>query len=300
MMTRTLTLILLVAIGAVVFSCSDPRSAPATAPEASHTETVTLWVDAPSNGEVISANFEVKQPLAEIDRPGVDAPARLTVAAYIQPDADIAWYERIVNDSIPAWNEHFIRYLIAIEGQQGIIDSVAAVRALCDTVPEECPDDTSGLIPAEQAALELRAVYQDSVSAGQADTTRLGANRDSLGVVLDDRYTLALWMDSDTTTAYPEGLMDSLGNIGGQEFYLAATNSATGLKGRSFALDLAQFEAADLRNPGRPIEINWTTCFIGSTRPCMSVGTHTLHARATGATTKITAAIILVYAEELQ
>lgn len=299
-MTKYTFLTSVLAFGALIMSCSDPRTAPATAPEPAHTETITLWQDAVSNGQTISASFEVRAPLAEIDQPGVDEPARLTIAAFIQPDSDVSWYERIVNDSIPAWNDHFIRYLVAIEVQQGIIDSVAAVRALCDTVPDECPDDTSGLIPAEQTALGIRATYQDSVATGQADTTRLGLNRDSLGVVLDNRYTLALWMDSDTTTAYPEGFVDAQGNLGGQEIYLAATNGVTGMKGRGFQLDLAQFEAADLRNPGRPIEINWTTCFIGSTRPCMSVGTHTLHARATGAVSKITAAIVLVYAEELQ
>ena len=301
MMTKqTYTFLALLAIGLIILSCSDPRTAPATAPEPAHTETISLWQSAVSNGQVIDASFNVKAELADIQQPGVDTPARLTIAAYIQPDNDINWYERIVNDSIPAWDDQFIRYLIAIEGYQGIIDSVAGVRALCDTVPENCPDDTSGLIPAEQAALASRAIYDDSVATGQADTTRLGATRDSLGVVVDNRFTLALWMDGDTTTAYPEGLIDSVGRIGGQQLYLAATNGTTGMKGRGFQLDMAQFEAADLRNPGRPIEVNWTTCFIGSTRPCLSVGTHTLHARATGAVTQITAAIVLVYAEELQ
>ncbi len=301
MMTKYIyTFLALLAVGVIILSCSDPRTAPTTTPEPAHTESITLWQDAVSNGQIIDASFNVRQQLAEIDQPGVDTPARLTIAAYIQPDNDIHWYESIVNDSIPAWTDPFIRYLVAIEGQQGIVDSVAGVRALCDTVPESCPDDTSGLIPAESAALGIISLYQDSLATGQADTTRLGQARDSLGVVLDNRYTLAMWMDSDTTTAYPDGLIDSEGRIGGQQFYLAATNSVTSMKGRSFHIDMAQFDAADLRNPGRPLEINWTTCFIGSTRPCLSVGSHTLHARATGAVTKITAAIVLVYAEELQ
>ncbi|MBL0060552.1 MAG: hypothetical protein IPP40_03450 [bacterium] len=205
-----------------------------------------------------------------------------------------------MNDSIPAWNDPFIRYLVAIEGQQGIVDSVVGVRALCDTVPENCPDDTSGLIPAETAALGIISLYQDSLRNRPSRYNSFRHYARLIRVVLDNRYTLALWMDSDTTTAFPDGLIDAEGRIGGQQFYLAATNGATSMKGRSFHIDLAQFEAADLHNPGRPIEINWTTCFIGSTRPCLSVGTHTLHARATGAVTKITAAIVLVYAEELR
>lgn len=284
-------------IGAV--SCSDPRTAPVTAPSPTHTESITLWENAVSNGNVISANFEVRTELAEIGRPGVDAPARLTIAAYFEPDSDIDWYESIVADSLPAWDDSFIRYLVSIETQQGIIDSVNGVRALCDTVPDQCPADTSGLIPAENAALAIQEVYQDSVDAAVADTIRLGQVRDSLGSVVDDRYTLSMWMDNDTTTAYPEALIDEQGRLSGQEFYLALTNSGSGLKGRSFQLDMAQFDAADLRNPGRPIEFNWTTCFIGSTRPCMSIGQHTLHARATGAVSRITAAVVFVYAEEL-
>jgi len=297
-MTKSLLLVLL-ALGALAFvACDDPRTPPAASPEPAHTETTTLWQRAVSNNQTISAEFTVQQPLAEIDQPGVDTPARLTIAAYIEPDADVAWYEAIVRDSIPAWQDDFIRYLVSIERFQGIIDSVAGVRALCDTVPESCPDDTSGLIPAEQAAQEQLAPYTDSLAVGMADTTRLGVNRDSLGVVLDNRFTLAMWLDSDTTTAYPEALIDAEGRLGGQQFYLAATDEETNSKGRSFSLDMAQFEAADLRHPGRPIEFNWTTCFIGSSRPCLSVGTHTLHARASGVS-QITAAVVLVYAEEL-
>ncbi len=293
--------IYLLAFGIVSFgvmSCSDPRTAPVLAPDPAHTESITLWENAVSNGQPVSASFEVRAPLAAIGIPGVDTPARMTIAAFIEPDSDILWYESVVDDSLPAWDQTFIRLLVAIEVQNGVLDSVNGIRALCDTIPEDCPADTSGLIAAEQTALQLRATYQDSVEAAVIDTTRLGAVRDSLGRVVDDRFTLSLWMDADTTTAYPEALLDSMGRLFGQQIYLAMTDSATGLKGRSFSLDMARFEGADLRKPDRPIEFNWATCFIGSTRPCLSEGTHTLHARATGAVSKITAAVVLVYAEE--
>ncbi len=296
-MTKKLSILLLAAGAVLLFSCADPRTPAALAPELSHTETIVLWEQAVSNNATISADFTVRAPLADINQPGLDEPARLTVAAYIVPDADVYWYESIVGDSIPAWTNAFIRYLVAIERYQGVLDSVAGVRALCDTVPASCPPDTSGLIPAEQSAGLALAPYQDSLAVGVADTTRLGATRDSLGIVLDNRFVLALWMDGDTTTVYPDALLDGAGRLSGQGFYLAATNSETNMKGRGFELDMAQFEAADLRNPGRPIEFNWTTCFIGSTRPCLSEGTHTLHARATGVS-RITAAVVLVYAEE--
>lgn len=297
-MTKYLYLFLFLTIAFAVTSCSDPRTAPVLAPDPAHTESHTLWVNAESNGQTISASFNVSAPLAAIGRPGVDTPARLTIAAFIEPDDDVLWYEKIVNDSLPAWDQTFIRLLVAIEVQNGVIDSVNGIRALCDTLPEECPADTSGLIAAEQNAMNIRSTYQDSVDAAVIDTTALGARRDSLGRVVDDRFTLAIWMDADTTTAYPEALSDEEGRLYGQEIYLSLTNSATGLKGRSFYLDMAQFEGADLRNPDRPIEFNWATCFVGSSRPCLSEGTHTIHARATGAVSKITAAVVLVYAEE--
>ncbi|MCL4306068.1 hypothetical protein KJZ99_09150 [bacterium] len=289
--------LLILAVSSIT-ACDDPRTPPVTAPNPAHTETILLWQNTASNGEIISAEFEVAAPLASINLPGVDRPARLTIAAYVLPDDDVEWYESIVSDSFPAYSTEIVRYLVGIETQQGVIDSVAGIRALCDSLPEECPSDTSGLLSAESQARSIQETFQDSLDIAIADTTELGDRRDSLGLVLDDRFTLALWMDGDTTTAYPDGLLLPDGRLSGQGIYLAETNSQSGFKGRGFQLDLAQFEAADLNNPGRPIEINWTTCFPGSQRPCLSVGQHTLSARATGAVTNITAAIVLVYAED--
>ncbi len=298
-MTKHLyTLLWAVTLIALVMSCSDPRTAPAVAPDAAHTESITLWENAPSNGQILEANFEVRDALIPMNELGSDVPARLGIAVYIQPDSDIDWYEKIVRDSIPGWTEEFVRYLVAIEVQDGILDTINGIRALCDSLPELCPDDTSQLMSREQAALELRATYQDSVDAAVTDTTRLGDNRDSLASVVDNRYTLALWMDDDTTTAYPNALADSSGRLYGQSFYLSPTNEETGMKGRGFQLDLDLFDGANFDRPGRPLEFNWTKCDPGSADPCMSVGPHTLRARATGAVTRITAALVLVYAEE--
>ncbi|MCB9357951.1 MAG: hypothetical protein H6508_07110 [Calditrichaeota bacterium] len=281
-----------------VLSCDDPRTPPLTGSEPSNTETVVLWESAASDGSILSAQFEVKRPLSPINFPGVDQPARLNIAAYFRPDADVMLYEQIVNETLPSYDDQIIGYLVGIESAQGILDSVAAVRALCDTLPSECPDDTSGLIPAENAAQPVLAAYQDSLDAAIADTTALGVERDSLGRVLDDRFTLSLWFDDDSTSAYPEALLQEDGRLGGQGLYLAETHAQTGLKGRGFQMDLARFSAADLNLPMRPLEFNWTTCFPGSERPCMSVGTHTLRARVTGAESYITAAVVFVYAEE--
>ncbi|MCC6477220.1 hypothetical protein IT157_09215 [bacterium] len=303
--TRRRVHALMVILAAILAgACADPRTNPTTAPDPGYTETIVLWDSVLSNGEVLTAQFNVDQQLATIQTPGVDAPARLTLAAFIHYDGDLYWYEGIVEDSIPAWTPKFISYLIAIEQHQGVIDAIAAGRALCDTLPEQCPDDTSSWIADEAEALEQRALYQDSVAAGQADTTRLGVARDSLGVVLDDRYTVAIWLDDDTTTVYPEAVFATDGRLDGQELYLAETRIDTAAtpddttKGRGFTLDLAQFSAAQWGNPGRPIEINWVSEFPGTDSPWLSPGQHTLRARVTGNRTSLTGVLVLVYAEE--
>jgi hypothetical protein len=90
--------------------------------------------------------------------------------------------------------------------------------------------------------------------------------------------------------------------LAGQEFYLSQTDSISGYKGTRLQIDLNSFEAADPNFIGGTREINWTTCFPGSTRPCLSPGQHTLRARLTGSDvnpdTRITATLVLVYAEE--
>jgi hypothetical protein len=303
---KSLFLIAVLAIGFAVFSgCSDPRSEPPTAPDAAFTETITLWQDTPSNGETITANFRVDRPLAPILHPGTDAPARLTVTAFIEPDADILWRERIISDSIPFWSDPntglLIYYQIQRSVPESVLDSVAGIRACCDTVPQGtgcCPSDTSGLSAAHAAAQAEFDRWQDSIDIGVADTTRLGMARDSLGIVLDDRFTLALWLDGDTLTVYPEAVYRGDGmTLTGQEIYLATTGQ-NGFKGRTFRINTAQFAAADANNPTRPIEINWAVCSPAGTRACLSAGEHTLRARVTGAATRITATLVLVYGEE--
>lgn len=298
-MTKSLVNFLRLAGAAILaISCADPRTPPPAAPVESNTETITLWHDSPSNGSVITAAFNVDRDIANYVTPdGFVQPARLSIAAYIRPDSDIAWFEAIQNDTFPAWEDILIRYAIGFEEQKGVLDSVDAVRALCDTVPENCPDDTSGLIPAEHVADSIQAIYQDSIDVAVADTTALGQRRDSLGLVLDDRFTLAIWLDNDTTTAIPLAKRLTDGRIGGQGIYLAETNFTSGLKGRGFDLNLADFYVADLNKIDRERQINWADCYREGL-PCLTPGAHTLHARVTGAESYVTAAIILVYAEE--
>jgi hypothetical protein len=95
---------------------------------------------------------------------------------------------------------------------------------------------------------------------------------------------------------YPEAVfLDSTFALEGQRIYLAATVEATQTKGRGFNIPLDRFQAADPANLRLPLTLNWTTCFAGSSNPCMSVGQHTVKARLTGNGSKITGSLVVVY-----
>lgn len=278
--------------------CADPRSEPSAPPDPGYTETIVLWEAAVSDNHWVSATFEVSTALAAIVRPGEDTPARLTVAAYIEPDNQILRYDSIVVLLLPAYSDSIIDYLVVLNDLEVIHDEL--VR--CLTYPYPC-EDTTGFADSLVYVDSLITANTAELDSAVTDTTELGVERDSLGLVLDDRYTLALRMDDDTTAVYPEAvfLNDEL-VLGGQAIYLAAkgdSNSALpGWNGRGFQLALDRLSAADPYNYGEMLEVNWTTCFPGSDRPCLSVGTHRLYARVTGANTRVTGTLVLVYAEE--
>lgn len=292
----SLTLLFMLMIG----SCADERTEPPTAPDPGYTQTIVLAQDAVSSGQEVTLTFTVDSELAPVTLPGVDQPARLFLTAFIRPDNDILWREAIIDDSIPAWEDPVLIYQIAIEESETIVDNLNALIDSCEADPECPPDSLTGLQAAladEEATL---AAWQDSLAAANADTTRLGLVRDSLSVVVDDRFRLALKFDDDPLLAYPAAVFTNEDyELSGQEIYLAATGNNE-LKGKTFTLDLAQFDAADMNNIGRPIELNWTTCFSGVDRPCLAPGNHSFTVSLTGSETYISAVLVLVYAEEVQ
>ena len=277
--------------------CADPRTEPLRSPDPGYSETLTLWQDASSNGQMISTTFSVARELAPIVNPIEDTPARLTLWAYIAPDGDIVWMEAIINDSIPPRRDQIIEYLIQVDQLVRHLDSLIYFDSLCTANPDTCDSTT---YDDEIAATEADTAALNALVAGVvADTTALGARRDSLAAVVDNRFALTLWLDNDTTAAYPEAVfVNSELMLGGQEIYLADTDTTSGYKARRFQVDLNSFESADANHLGLTLEVNWTTCFPGSTRPCLSPGDHTLHARLTGADTRITATLVLVYGDE--
>jgi hypothetical protein len=290
---------------AFVGGCADPRSEPLAPASHAYTQTIVLWDSAVSSGTKLSAPFTVGQPLAPIRQLGVDHPARLTLAAYIVPDADIRRFEIITVDSLPLLTKSVNdTFQVNVFNLTFTLDSALFIDSSCTANPN-CGFDTTGLdslIDTTRAQLNywtakwLRAV---------ADIERLTPEADSLARVLDDRFQLAIWMDDDTTTRYPEAAFDTLGRLRGQRIFAAATGDTTtplpGMKGRGFSLNLENFSVADPVNPGRSLEVNWTQCFVGFESPCLSdsagMGPHTLYARLTGPGSRITGTLVLVYRE---
>jgi hypothetical protein len=298
----------LLILSIVLWSCSDPRNEPSTAPDMGYTETIVLAVHSASNGQPDTMNFAVESQLAPIIRPGLDQPARLFVTASIRPDADIEWREAILADSIPVWSDLIVAYQVAIVAAEANIVDFTILADSCAANPENCSPDSLAALQFAIAEAETSLVTnQDLLVFAIADTARLALARDSLAFVLDDRYRLSIQFDSYPLVAYPNAFFivdplthDSLAvdtlALTGQSIYLAATDS-NNVKGKTFVLDMAQISAADSSNIGRPIELNWTTC-TSVDRPCLSVGSHSLVMSVTGAETWVSAVLVLVYAEE--
>jgi len=239
--------------------CADPRTPPPTVSTPAYTQTIVLWENVVSGGTPQSATFEVGTLLES---------AMLTVAGFITPDDDILWYEALIGDSFPATTNRITGYLVGL-----------------DTLG---PDSTWS----HEDSLVGMAI-RDSLNQAVAETTAMGDRRDSLIIVVDDRFVLSLWLDADTTERYPDAVFldEAATLISGQHFYSSPTDPSSGMKGRSFQLRMRQWNAADPANVGRYIELNWLSR--------LTPGTHTLRGKLTGSGSKITGTIVLVREGEL-
>jgi hypothetical protein len=293
------TAVLVAATLLVVWGCADKRTPPTAPPELGYTQTFPLWMNAVSGGNFLSAEFFIPQELAPIITPGVDTPAQLTVAAYVLVDGQMIRYEEIRDSLLPDDVTILLNLLIDSTASAGHADTLHRLDSICAAHPQSCPADSLARLRHDLDSTRAHLTHDSLVSAqARADTTVLIIERDSLAGVLDNRYVLSLMMDADTTVVYPEAVFrDAQNTLGGQGIFRAATNSATHMKGRGFNLPMDRFEAADHANLGLPLTVNWTTCFSGSTRPCLSQGSHTLHVRLTGAGSTVTGSLVVVYAD---
>jgi hypothetical protein len=279
---KSLQLSLVIVLAALLFiGCADPRQAPVAPGTPAYTKTVILWDDVVSAGTAQSASFVIDGTLSA---------ATVTVAGFITPDNDIVHIEAIQEDSIPSKADQITGYLI---GQEELSAEITDFLAALDTLDPNTED--SVLIALYQDSLDQDSVswfaFGDSIAWAIADTTAMGERRDSLVLLVDDRFVLSVWSDVDAIERYPSAvyLDDQADTLSGQRFWAAATDTVTGMKGRSFQLNLREWSAADPANVGRPIVINWLSH--------LTAGEHSISVRLTGSGSRITGTIMLVYEE---
>jgi hypothetical protein len=293
----------------IVGGCADPRTPPTQQRDPGYTETIVLWQDMASSGTQIAAPFTVASTLAPINQPGVDHPARLTVVAYIAPDADILRFEALVNDSLTAVARTITGFQTVLDAIKTANDSMYRIDTAftrhctpCTACPcvTNCDYDTCGMAARRATLAADSVIYADSLTGVSSYRDHLATEAAAKAALVDDRYRLAVWLDSaDWGPTYPEAVFTDAG-LSGQQIYLARTDTTANMKGRGFTLNMDSFMAADPspQNEGYSLEVNWTTCFVPPTRPCLKPGTHTMYARLTGPNTRITGTIVLVYEGE--
>jgi hypothetical protein len=325
--------LLAIGLSLLIIGCADERTPPVAVNAPANTETIVLWQNAVSDGDTVSAQFTVRDTLAPITRVGLDAPARLFLWAFIEPNSDVLWREAIMDDSLPPMTDRGIDYQVLLDRFGKVQDSLFFIEQhadsfafdstecdspsftiiegdtlWCDSIlfrmyPDSMFYDTTGLAVHQAENDSLVLVYTNLNTTLGRDSTLMGLRRDSLGYLLDDRFSLAIWLDDATALAYPEAVYnDTLLTadtllLSGQYIYRAVTDTLTGLKGRGFELNLSSFEGAARSTPYHTTEFVWT-CNPGMTR-CLYPGIHTLHARLNGGHTRITGSIVLVYEELL-
>ena len=262
-------LLLMCLMALLVAGCADPRTPPTASSESAYTRTIILWEDAVSGEQALSATFRVDSVVLES--------SILTLWGFIHPDSSIDSMEALVNIWLPAKANKITGYLVVMDGLGA--DSTWSHE-----------DSLVGI------------ATRDSLNQAIAETTAMGDLRDSLIVVVDNRFVLSVWLDEtayDSLAKYPEAVYLDDTTLSGQHFYASPSDtdsvSVPGTyimtKGRSFQLRMRQWNAADSSNVGRYIELNWLSR--------LTPGEHTLRSRLTQEGSKITGTIVLVYGERL-
>ena len=266
--------------------CSDERTAPTKPHDPSYTQTILLMDSVAAMGNDLTANFTLRDNIAQEDSDG----GILFLYGYLLPDDDINLFDRyeVENDSIAE----------VILGFDGAILEI-----------ELKPDKT------HQDSLELDSLW--NLKNGELAQIDLRNDaRDSLDIILDNRYKLSVWLDDDAYEYYPNAaFLDStvipfLGSdmtVWGQGFYFAPANER-GIRGMRMRINLSEWWVADAgwetNDPYIPDALparggtmpelfpirNWLDRLTPNT-------THTIHARfgAPGTRTALTASLYVVY-----
>lgn len=238
-MLRIQSISLLILIGLIsvlgLSACTDDRTRPTKPVEPSYTETYVLMDRMVSDGQVVSATVDVRDVMSA---------ATLNIYCFVKADDDLNDFENY-GESIENL-ESFIAD--TIDARLGVLEYLEQVDSL--TV-----DDSLELADLRV----MKTTSRDSIFT-------LSMLRDSLDVILDDRYQLAVKLD-DGDWVYPNAvalgpstlrnnsdiwadtlMLDFLADttyIWGQGIYRTATDG-DGWKGKWIQLDLTEFWIADL------------------------------------------------------
>jgi hypothetical protein len=296
------TVVLVAATLLVMWGCADKRTPPSAPADLGYEQTIVLWDNVATGTNTVSAAFDVPQDLAPIVNPGVDTPARLNVWCIVPVDDQMLRRETIVGGLLPALGTDMLNLQIDMSARASHLDSLLKDSIRCAHRPDSCRlSFLDSLYQERDSTIAHLRADTAQMNGDASDTTRLGRERDSLATVLDGRYVLSLRFDNDTTIVYPNAVFrDAAFSLSGQGIGLVQTDPASHTKGKQFSLAMDRFQAADAHNLGRSLTVNWTTCFAGSNRPCMSTGPHTLYARLTGASARISGTIVVVYRDRRQ
>jgi hypothetical protein len=274
------SLMLLIALSA----CTDERTRPDVPIEPSYNETQFLLDKAISNGEDVTATFNLRDGLAD---------GRLFVYCFIDPDEDMDQLDELTEE---------------IGTLESEIDEISANIFELWATGNLSFDDSMALISERDGK--------------NAEITNIRLVQDTLDTWLDDKYKLSINLDDDVSVHYPNSVRIDLAKLNypnastivwGQGNYLAL-DDADGIRGRRIEIDLNEFWVADpswehpvkplreeflLEPPGYPDRYTayelmpirtWLDRFTPGTE-------HTLHFNlgSDGTNTKISASLFLVY-----
>ncbi len=278
---------LTVGIFTLFIGCSDEREAPVTPGIPTYSETKTLANEVSIAGDTLSLSFTLRDTVEN---------ARLYITGYIKPD-------------------NTLNYLYQIEAEIDSINTkilgLSAQIIGLDTISLRTPEQQRQLDSLRQVKMNEEAVKSYKIALADSLDTRLD-DRFKVAIGLDTApkyfYPRAIYLDSNTlppdTNLVSRYLNPGEVAIWGQGFYLPKPDTS-GWIGKTMQLNLGRFWIADetyraRSKPARPSnpdtlpELFPITDWLNRLTPNT---THTLHITfaAPATTAKITVSLYLVY-----
>jgi hypothetical protein len=182
---------LLSALALTVFmaACTDDRQPPVAPEENSYNETKTLFSQVSVSGQDISRSFTLRDSIVN---------GRLYITCELMPDSDLANHDNYAMD----------------------IDTLSDTNADLDVLIINL--ELQAILTHEDSLLlvNLRTLKQTNLDS----IAYFAALIDSLDTYLDDRFSVSVWLDSDTVEYYPQAIFLS----SAAEPYLGAETTVWG------------------------------------------------------------------------